>query len=820
MNQMNCFSNAGNSLFAGTSRWMKALAMTAALALTGVAPTMAQSRVLIDVGANISANIDESAGLGYIFNASANVFTIVRDGNYELTGTTSARRVVVGVFSTAPANARDVVANIRLNGVHITHGSSSALSISANSTATLLLAENSNNTFNGAPSFAGIHVPADATLVIDSEGFISGFVETTLPAQPPSVPRERTEWSLAAGSTVGSLLATSALIPNNVSGNGGGAGIGGNGGISSAGERSGNITILGGSVEALGGNCNNNQGGGGAGIGGGGGGTSPIGGGGAFEPINIYGGLVVAVGGSKAGNSGGGGAGIGGGGGGNGGGGGSNFWVHIEAQKKDGVDAPLRVFVTGGSCPLQGNNGFGGAGIGGGGGETAGGSGGGVLIIPPEGIVDALGGNGNGGLAPETGDGMGALRLFTSVVNPTPSHFITQGESVTVSFHVVHNPQVVRVDPTYQWRSMVPTGDGFLPAPIIGATSGAMSLPPSLVDPGQYRYDCVATLTYTGTNNNSVGYPVYSDQVLVTVLPAASTVTASPAVDFRVAPAGARPGAITVTIGNSFPWGRITLSAPTSDNPASSYVIGNYVADAGLPANTIASGRPATFTVQPTEAASLILGSHNEVLNVTATDQAGKQHEIKIPVTFSVVPVPAAAQFRFANSATYNGEAQPANVHPAEGVSGMGNITVKYKRNTTDESYQPAEFRPENAGTYHVYVDVAPGAEWWEARDLYLGSYVIHPKLITDNDIVISLNPASFVYDGTEHAPEVIVQWLKTPATVTLTSADYDMALGGDRINTGEAATVTITGKGNFGAQAVRTFSITRAPQIPFTIVL
>ena len=234
----------------------------------------------------------------------------------------------------------------------------------------LILEDGCTLTING-----GIHLPANSSLTIYGQGEGSGKLEA---------------------------------IANSEYWSGGNAGIGGNGGHSTPGEISGDVTIHGGQIIVKGSSATSNNGGGGAGIGGGGG-AGPYGGpGGNAGSVVIYGGTVTASGGA-GGWIGGGGAGIGGGGSGTGANGGDGGTVIILRQ---GVQA------TGGNA----NNTFAsnGADIGGGGGDKN----------------EATDGKPGQGIRPAAGGGFevyGNLELPVSIAIPEGATLtVPEGASLTV----------------------------------------------------------------------------------------------------------------------------------------------------------------------------------------------------------------------------------------------------------------------------------------------------------------------------------------------------------------------------------------------------
>jgi len=86
--------------------------------------------------------------------------------------------------------------------------------------------------------------------------------------------------------------------------------------------------------------------------------------------------------------------------------------------------------------------------------------------------------------------------------------------------------------------------------------------------------------------------------------------------------------------------------------------------------------------------------------------------------------------------ATYNGKQQRISVAAAQGVVGLGTITVKYNGSTTV---------PTNVGTYAVTVDVAEGTNFVAASGIALGEYKIIPKPVT----ITGVTATNRAYNGT-----------------------------------------------------------------------
>ena len=196
---------------------------------------------------------------------SQGTLTILQNGSYTITGTTSSNRIIVN---------GGVTATITLAGVSITAPvGEPAIDVQGTANLTIILQDSSENTLVGGTGDAshgapGIHVPSSATLTIQGGGTLN----------------------VTGGSSNANI---------------GGVGIGGNStsvGVSSSGEACGTVIILGGTVIITGGST---QAGtfNGVGIGGG---SQSGGTGGAGGTVIILGGDVTVKGGSGAADIGGG----------------------------------------------------------------------------------------------------------------------------------------------------------------------------------------------------------------------------------------------------------------------------------------------------------------------------------------------------------------------------------------------------------------------------------------------------------------------------------------------------------------------------------
>ena len=291
---------------------------------------------------------------------SSSTVTITGNGDYTITGSTTTNRVVVD---------NSVTANITLNGVSIDvsgETNACAFDVKPNATANLILAKGTTNTLKSNGTSAGLQVPTGATLTITS--------------------------AAGAGRTSGTLNAYGGLG----SGQHSGAGIGGG-----QAQSGGNITILGGTVNAYGFDDETTDGihNLGAGIGGGGfdtnAGTPKAGDGGN---ITISGGAVTAKGGSSKTSKGEGAAGIGGGSG------------DFKVSNSGGTGGTIT--ITGGTVTASTR--INGAGIGGG----HFGAGGGTINISG-GVVTATGGYVGAGIGGGHSGGGGTINISGGAVTAT-----------------------------------------------------------------------------------------------------------------------------------------------------------------------------------------------------------------------------------------------------------------------------------------------------------------------------------------------------------------------------------------------------------------
>jgi hypothetical protein len=156
---------------------------------------------------------------------------------------------------------------------------------------------------------------------------------------------------------------------------------------------------------------------------------------------------------------------------------------------------------------------------------------------------------------------------------------------------------------------------------------------------------------------------------------------------------------------------------------------------------------------------------------------------------------PAAGDFAFTQSVTYNGQSQGVTVSASEAFTaaskdGMGSVTKTYYTGADTTNYPKSTTAPTNAGTYAITVDLAAGTNYGAAAGLQLGTYTINKAALT----ISSATTAAKTYDGTTTATvtDVSLGGLVNDETFTQ-GADYDATADFNDAAAGENKTVTVT---------------------------
>lgn len=121
-----------------------------------------------------------------------------------------------------------------------------------------------------------------------------------------------------------------------------------------------------------------------------------------------------------------------------------------------------------------------------------------------------------------------------------------------------------------------------------------------------------------------------------------------------------------------------------------------------------------------------------KTVRIVVTAESGAERTYILTVTrageptppVKTVPTTAQLDYSIPTGVTYTAVSQPISTPtPKAGVTGLGNITVKYA-GSGETTYAESTVAPINAGSYTVYADIAEGTEYTAAK-LSLGTYNI-----------------------------------------------------------------------------------------------
>ena len=175
---------------------------------------------------------------------------------------------------------------------------------------------------------------------------------------------------------------------------------------------------------------------------------------------------------------------------------------------------------------------------------------------------------------------------------------------------------------------------------------------------------------------------------------------------------------------------------------------------------------------------------------------------VEVSVEYTIAKASAEFETPIANALTYNGEAQA--LVTAGSVNG-GEFQYKL---AGDSEWSDDIPTGTNAGEYTVeYQFVADDNHKCADNTNATGSVdvTIAQKPVTDNDIIITGLEESYEYTGSSIEPTFTVKY----ADIELVSGtDYTVEYS-NNINV-DAATITITGKGNYSGTVTKTFKITK----------
>ena len=262
---------------------------------------------------------------------------------------------------------------------------------------------------------------------------------------------------------------------------------------------------------------------------------------------------------------------------------------------------------------------------------------------------------------------------------------------------------------TYQWQ--VYSGSW---SNIDGATSASYTTGTLAVTDSGKKYRCVVTNT-NGTKVASAN----SGEATLTV--------------------NRLTGTVSITGDPSKTYDGTAVSDPAVDKIGSGSVTYTYYTDNGGSMGTLLSGAPAnagTYWVKATVAQCDTYTEATDTKQFTISKNSiDTESEAMALIAYSL------------DTVTYNGSPQPVSVTAADGITGLGDITIYYE-GTGDTVYTKSTTAPTDAGTYIVSVDIAEGSNYGSYTGLELGTYTIDKAMITG----VTDGDYSGTYNGNGHS--------------------------------------------------------------------
>ncbi|MCI9223163.1 MAG: hypothetical protein HFF22_07335, partial [Oscillospiraceae bacterium] len=189
-----------------------------------------------------------------------------------------------------------------------------------------------------------------------------------------------------------------------------------------------------------------------------------------------------------------------------------------------------------------------------------------------------------------------------------------------------------------------------------------------------------------------------------------------------------------------------------------------------------------------------ITPSAAQIQNSSGADVAGNYNIIYQTGTLTINPSPVTLIF--------NDQTIVYGSTPAEATATPASAKIEYSY-TTEAGGTPTPGWPANAGTYTVTAKVEATGNYGEASETI--TLTINPKAVSNPTIELSDN--SFVYDGTEKKPTIVVK----DGEAVIPASEYTVTYS-DNTDVG-TATVTITNvEGNYTVSGTATFTITAKP--------
>ena len=223
-------------------------------------------------------------------------------------------------------------------------------------------------------------------------------------------------------------------------------------------------------------------------------------------------------------------------------------------------------------------------------------------------------------------------------------------------------------------------------------------------------------------------------------------------------------GTVNITGDPAKTYDGTAVSDPSVDKNGSGTVTYTYYTDNEGSMGTLFSGAPSnagTYWVKATVAQCDTYTEATDTKQFTITKNSiDTESEAMSLVAYSL------------DTVTYNGSAKPVGVTAADGVSGLGDITVYYE-GTGGTVYAKSTTAPTDAGTYIVSAGIAEGSNYGSYSGLELGTYTIDKATITG----VTDDDYSGTFDGGKHS--ITLSGAPADAEVAYrvnSSGEYDLA--------------------------------------------
>ena len=235
------------------------------------------------------------------------------------------------------------------------------------------------------------------------------------------------------------------------------------------------------------------------------------------------------------------------------------------------------------------------------------------------------------------------------------------------------------------------------------------------------------------------------------------------------------------------------------DSEGNYKTISNNEYEVNYSGNTDAGENTATVTISDKEGGNFIVNG-SKTFSITKAN---------IVLTDDLFETPPSAK----NDLTFNGTAE-AFVGTAQKLINAGTLknpgigTLEYSLTKNEKDFSSEIPTGIDAKTYPVYYRVKGNSNYNNSSISEAISVTIAPKKLTSEEIVITLTPASYAYDGNEKKPAVTVKYGETVFT-----KDKDFTVSYENNKDVGKALVNIADKdgGNYVVSGSKTFEIIRA---------